>query len=92
MQRSAFVAMRAVETRCSKVGLRVEAEHHSATPAGLRQRQQPATTTTTAMRDAATTGECRRDVLTSCHVARGLVWMLFDKKVGANALTRLQKQ
>jgi hypothetical protein len=29
---------------------------------------------------------------TSCHVARGLVWMLFDKKVGANALTRLQKQ
>jgi len=29
---------------------------------------------------------------TSSHVARGLVWMLFDKKVGANALMRLQKQ
>jgi hypothetical protein len=31
MQRSAFVAMRAVEARCGKVGLRVEAEHHRAT-------------------------------------------------------------
>ena len=40
-RRGAFVAMRAGEARCSKVGLRVEAEHHGATPAGLRlQRQQ----------------------------------------------------